>query len=184
LLGGPPDQLLGDAAAAGKLGSPAERASQAGRLFDQAGFNDVARRFHALWLGLDGLAGRGGNGLTQAQVDSMRLETMKFIDYVFKEGAHKVSALLTVPIGFVDANLAPIYGLPDSNGQLTQFSPVQRAGVLTLASTLARYNNPTQRGCLCGIVSYVSRCRRRRTASTCASRSTPAKRGAMHGKKP
>jgi hypothetical protein len=144
LTGGPPDHLLDEAARAGKLGSRAERTSQAGRLFESSSFIDVMRRFHGQWLGLDGLS--SVPGLTQAQADSMRAETLKFIDYVFKQGGHKVSTLLTAPIGFVDANLASIYGVPDSSGQETRFNPLERAGVLTLASTLALHRNPTQRG--------------------------------------
>jgi hypothetical protein len=146
LTGAAPDAALNAAAAAGTLRSEAERALQATRLLGGSSFIDVARRFHTQWLGLDALSSRVGHGVTQGQADSMRSETLKFIDYVFLNGAHGVSSLLTSPIGFVDANLAPIYGVPNAGGNQTPLDPKQRAGMLTLLGTLTNYDNPTRRG--------------------------------------
>lgn len=116
-----------------------------GDLATDSGVEQAARRllsnstlamqhFHDQWLGLDELDRFVSAELSQGQVAAMRLETEDFIDSVFR-GKRRLPELLE-----------------------SSADPRRTAGVLTQASTLLRFDNPTRRGrfvrerLLCGVV--------------------------------
>jgi hypothetical protein len=137
-------------------------AAAEGRLSDKAG---VAAEVERL---LDGPAGRAGLRSLNLQVyrlgtydaikrdpavfpdfdpeapAAMKEEVLQFIDWVFAEG-RGIKDFYTAPVGFVNAQLAPLYGLSGSYSNdpntLTQvdLDPTQRSGLLTQAGFLASY---------------------------------------------
>ena len=147
MSGGPPDAELFDAVAHGKFLSDDDVVLQAHRLMMAPTFIDVVQRFHEQWLGLDDFANFAALGLDAGVATSMRHETELFIEDVFSHG-RLFSDLLSEPLGFVDANLAPIYGLnePDSTFVHVSLPKSRYFGLLTQASTMAHFRNPSQRG--------------------------------------
>jgi hypothetical protein len=75
---------------------------------------------------------------------AMKEEVLQFIDWIFAEG-RGIKDFYTTPVGFVNAQLAPLYGLSGSFSNdpntLTQvdLDPSQRSGLLTQAGFLASY---------------------------------------------
>ncbi len=75
---------------------------------------------------------------------AMKEEVLQFIDWIFAEG-RGIKDFYTAPVGFVNAQLAPLYGLTGSFSNdpntLTQvdLDPSQRSGLLTQAGFLASY---------------------------------------------
>ena len=134
LSGGPPDAELAQAAANGDLLTDESVASSARRLLAAPSFAVVARHFHEQWLSLDDLDRVVSADLPQPTIDSLRTETRDFIDEVFR-GERRLPDLLQSAV-----------------------DPARPAGVLTLGSTLVRFDNPTRRGrfvrqrWLCGLV--------------------------------
>ena len=146
--GAPPDQALLSAAADGDLLTQGSVEAEARRLMTKPAFDDTVRHFHAQWLGLDSLRFAQGPGLTPQLLTSMRTETEHFIDYVFHDGERSFPALLQAPVGFIDSNLAPRYGVNDPGTPFAKVAldPNRYFGLLTQASTLTRFPNPTYRG--------------------------------------
>lgn len=71
-------------------------------------------------------------------------ETERFVDHVVFESAGTFQDLLTTPVGFVNAVLAPLYGL-DASGYGEQLEPVEldpetRSGVFTRLGFLASHS--------------------------------------------
>jgi Protein of unknown function (DUF1592)/Protein of unknown function (DUF1588)/Protein of unknown function (DUF1595)/Protein of unknown function (DUF1585) len=147
LAGTPPDAALWDAAAQGELLTDAGVEAAARRLMDAPTFDDAVVHFHSQWLGLDQLELMLTSTFTPDLLGSMRTETERFVVDVF-HGERTLTALLQSHTGFVDARLAPRYGVPApvQDFAAVQLDPSRYFGVLTRASTLTRFNDPTFRG--------------------------------------
>jgi hypothetical protein len=147
LSGAPPDAALSTAASNGDLLTDAGLEQQALRLIGRPEFGDVFQHFHAQWLGLDQLQQASTPGATAELLASMRTETEHFIDHVLR-GERRLPDLLTSHIGFIDAELAPLYGVapPAQEFAAVELDPLRYFGVLTLPSTLTQFSNPTRRG--------------------------------------
>lgn len=120
--GAPPDAALWDAAANGDLLTDAGVEAAARRLLTSPGFAGAVQHFHSQWLGLDELDRFVSAELPEAQLAAMRSDTEDFIGAVFR-GKRRLPDLLE-----------------------SSADPQRPAGVLTEASTLVRFNDPTQRG--------------------------------------
>lgn len=151
LWGSPPDEVLLAAAREGRLTTADEIAAHARRMIDDPRTHKMVSRFHAQWLGLDGLTTVSKTKDTFPEFNddirrSMAEETRLFLDAVFwKEG--KLDALFTTPWTFVDRQLARFYGVsvPSSSGFVkVEFPAGQRVGILTQGSLLSTYAKPSE----------------------------------------
>lgn len=146
LAGTMPDSELFAAAAAGKLHDKVELGKQAERLLTsvKGGLNVDHLHFQMYRLGAyDGIVRNPKTfpEFSEATPPAMREEVLKFLRYVFEQG-QGVGGIFTTPVGFVNAALAPLYGVPAPAGtELTrvELNPSQRSGLLTLAGFLASY---------------------------------------------
>jgi len=140
-----PDEALFSAAAAGALRSHEQVSAQAERLLGNEGGPGVA--FHEELFHLRALATeiekdpRRFPEFKPAWRDSIMKESALFIGEIFGRDRGLVE-LLTAPFTFVDATLAPLYGVKAA-GAGTDFvrvelDPQQRAGFLTQIGFLAR----------------------------------------------
>ena len=151
LWGAPPDEVLLAAARDGRLGTDGEIAAQATRMIGDPRTHAMVSRFHAQWLGLDGLAHvtKTKDAYPQFNEDirtAMAEETRLFLDAVFwKEG--RLDALFTAPWTFVDSKLARFYGVavPPSSGFVKVVFPAEeRLGILTQGSILSTFAKANQ----------------------------------------
>jgi hypothetical protein len=132
LLGTVPSKDLLDAAAAGHLDDAAGMRDAAQKLLLLPGAVERASRFHAQWLNYE-----------RPQVDpvlgaSMRAESDALIAKILFEMKRPWSELFTFDQAFVDATVAPIYGLPAPGApQWVKLTDANRRGVLGEASFLA-----------------------------------------------
>jgi hypothetical protein len=140
-----PDDGLFAAAASDRLGTRAGVSAEADRLLTSLG-EGPARSFHSELFALDDYA--------QIQKDvqlvpkytaqlgaSMRQEAELFVGEVFKSKG-TLTDLLTAPFTFVDANLAPLYGVAAPAGAgfaHVELPPTRRAGFLTRLGFLATF---------------------------------------------
>lgn len=150
LAGTTPDAALLAAARDGALATADGIATQARRLVAAPEFEARALSFHERWMQLDEL-----NSLTKDVtafpsfspdlVTSMRSEAVRFVKAVTLEGNGTVSDLLTSRFGFVDQNLAPLYGLQGSFGAdlvRVEHAPESgRLGLFTRAAFLASHSS-------------------------------------------
>jgi hypothetical protein len=150
ITGTAPDDELLDAAAAGELSTPESIAAQARRLVDSRGVQERVRDFHARWAQLDELEGIAKDVSVFPQfspelVSSMLQSTERFITEVTLTSNGALLALLTAPFGFVDQNLASVYGLSGTFGpelSRVEFDPQSpRGGLLTQPSFLAGHSS-------------------------------------------
>jgi hypothetical protein len=143
-----PDNELAAAADAGRLTTPAEVAEQAKRLLAGGRGTDGLSNFNfqVYRLGTyDGIE-RNATMFPEFQVDtpaSMRREVLQFIDWIFDSGKG-VKDFYTAPVGFVNAKLAPLYGV---SGNFTgdelvkvDLDPTLRSGILTQPGFLTSYS--------------------------------------------
>jgi len=157
LWGTMPDQALSDAADAGKLGTSDEIAGQARRMLadPRARLVDL----HGRWLGIDGVAEVARDPDRYPQFDeklaaSMRSGLDLFLGEVLGKGDGRLETLFDARFTYVDAALAPLYGVPaPAGGAMTrvELDPAQRAGILTnvgllTAHTQADESEPIHRG--------------------------------------
>jgi hypothetical protein len=152
--GGPPDDLLLDAAASGALMRPDVREQQARRLLARSDTRMHFRRFVLEWLEVDGLASTAKDinlfpdyeDLKQRMLD----ETSAFVDEVMVFGGGSLRALLDARFASVDPTMARFYGLK-TFGPRASLAGTRRAGVLQQASFLAAHahedgTSPVKRG--------------------------------------
>jgi hypothetical protein len=154
LTDAPPDSSLLDAAGAGRLSTPADLATEAGRLMALPAFVEKVRDFHDRWLQLEGLAGASKDSsifpeFSRDLAESMREETLRFIEEATLNEGGAVTALLSAPYTFVDAPLAGIYGL---SGQYADelvrvdFAPTdRRLGLFTQPAFLTGHSSSSTR---------------------------------------
>jgi hypothetical protein len=132
LLGAPPNRDLLDAAASGGLDTEQGMRAVAQKLLADPRAVERASRFHAQWLNYDRLQ------VASDLVTSMRAESDALVAKVLFEQRRPWSELFTWDQAFVDARVAPLYGLaaPATPQWLSQTDP-NRRGLLGEASFLA-----------------------------------------------
>ena len=144
-----PDDALFSAAAAGKLHDKDGVAAEANRLLDGPTGTTGLRNFNLQVYRLgtyDGIV-RDPTvfpDFTANTSAAMRQEVLQFIDWIFAEG-RGIKDFYTTPVGFVNAQLAPLYGVTGNFSSdpnvLTKvdLDPTQRSGLLTQPGFLASY---------------------------------------------
>jgi hypothetical protein len=144
LWGTMPDKALLDAAAAGKLGAPADLEPQARRMLADARARSSVASFHGEWLNTAQVLGIDKDKTMFPQLtDSVRAalynEVSTFVDQVFWTDG-KVETLLSAPYSYVNKELAGFYGItpPAADGfQKVMLDAKQRAGIITQGAILA-----------------------------------------------
>jgi hypothetical protein len=143
LTGSMPDADLLAAAAENRLQTDEEIEGQARRLLATARAREVAIEFNEQWLGLGRLAGAAREAADVAVpstelVKAYRESFRRFIDDVFSNHG-KFSGLFTSPRVFLDATLAPLFGVPAPQpGEFVGVDlPGERAGLLTQPALMA-----------------------------------------------
>jgi hypothetical protein len=152
--GGPPDELLLEAASTGALLSPDVREAHARRLLARSDTRMHFRRFVLEWLEVDGLEGTAKDVATYPEYEDLKTtmleETSAFVDEVMVFGGGSLRALLGAGFASVDPTLARFYGLR-TWGPRASLAGTRRAGVLQQASFLAAHahqdgTSPVKRG--------------------------------------
>jgi hypothetical protein len=158
LWGSMPDETLFAAAQSGAVLIKEKRVAEVRRMLADPRANASLRNFYDQWM--------DGNRLASATKDSklfpqfnddlkasMKEETGRFVEYISQSENGSLTALLTSPVGFVDANLAKLYGVtaPASGFTRTEMPAGQRSGLLTQAGFFAGHSfagepSPIHRG--------------------------------------
>jgi hypothetical protein len=152
LWGSMPDDALFTAAAAGKLSTAADILAEAQRMVKDPKARTRVAEFHQQYA-------RMGDGTRWAQMTRdpavypaftadmtplMSQETTRLFDYIVFDKGGTFRDLMTTPVGFVNATLAPLYGLDASQfgADLVQVNldPATRAGIFTRVGFLASYS--------------------------------------------
>jgi hypothetical protein len=157
-----PDDTLLDAASAGELVALSGLTAQVERLISDPRAHEAMNNFHAERLGLEGLSTLSKDpkvfpAMSDTLGAAMRADLLQTIEYVTLGAAGDYRDLFDTRVGFVDAELAKLYGVtaPSSSGtaaqrvELPADSP--RVGLLTKAGLLAlnahvQETSPTLRG--------------------------------------
>ena len=149
LTGTMPDAELFAAAELGTLADDAVLETQAKRLLGTARARQMVVAFHSQWLDLGRLGKTSKDQSLFPEFDealraSMKTETERFVEHHVFDGAGTLRALLTSSETFVDAELAPLYGISvgGSGPTLIELDPAKRAGIFTQASFLAGHAHP------------------------------------------
>jgi len=160
LWNAPPDQELLDAAADGSLDSTEGVSAEADRMIADAKVGDMVDDFHSQLLAVDKYEDLSRSpdlfpAFDPSYGPEMEQEALDFTRHVVLDEDGTYEDLLTEPAGFVNRDLAPLYGLdPNAFGadlQYTPLDPTQRSGLLTLSGFLAAnayydIDNPIFRG--------------------------------------
>jgi hypothetical protein len=163
LWGSMPDDALFAAAAANSLSTPEGILAEAQRMLADPKGRTMVTSFHEHYLHM-GAGTRWANIVRDSSVyptyepalgTLMNQETERFVDYVVFEGGGTFQDLVTSPVGFVNADLAPLYGLDPAGfgADLTKvdLDPASRSGLFTRlgflsAFSLANRPSPILRG--------------------------------------
>jgi hypothetical protein len=141
-----PDDELFAAAAAGDLDTSAGVLIQAARLLDDPRARETIADFHFQLLDHDHYLDLFKDAATYPEFDpevmgpAMQQETRAFIDAVIFADEGGFAELLTEPFTYVNADIAWVYGLPDSYGSefvRADLDASQRSGILTQLGFLA-----------------------------------------------
>jgi hypothetical protein len=154
-----PDAMLMAAADGGKLATPAGLEAEARRLLADARARPAIAAFNAQWLRFDAMDSLVKSPdlypkFNTAMAASMKDAAVRYVDRIFWDEGRTVDALLGDGHAFVDAALAPIYGVPAPTAMSwVKVDDTQRAGVMTQAGLLAgfaheRTSAPVLRGVL------------------------------------
>jgi hypothetical protein len=159
LWGTAPDQPLTEAADRGQLATGEQVAAQARRLLADPRALDRLTEFHGQWLGIGGLDEVAKDPDKYPQFGdklaaSMRAELKLFLGDVLGRGDGRLETLFSASFTYVDASLAPLYGVAaPAGGAMTRVAldPTQRAGILTNAGVIAAHtfadeSEPIHRG--------------------------------------
>jgi hypothetical protein len=142
-----PDPKLLGAADGGKLATADDIAAQARRMLADPRARATLADFHGRWMGIADLGAvprdptrypQFGDPLTAA----MRTELGLYVEDVMFAGDGRLDTLLTSHFTYVDATLAPIYGVPPPAGGTfarVDLDPAQRSGVLTSAGVITAH---------------------------------------------
>jgi hypothetical protein len=146
-----PDQQLLAAAGSGELDSADGVEAEARRLLaDPQAHAAVSNLFHQ-WLRFDKMDRMTKSATlfptwNEQVAQSLRNSAGVFVDHVFWDLGGSLDALLTDNKAYVDANIAPMYGLTATAGndmQLIVTDAKQRSGILTQAGLLAAFAHET-----------------------------------------
>ncbi|WP_437987367.1 DUF1592 domain-containing protein [Sorangium sp. So ce117] len=149
---GPDDELL-DAAEAGLLDTREQLAERTRQMLEHPRARRAITEFYKQWLNLGKLETIVKEesqfpGYDDELVAGIRAETPAFVEHVLWSGDHKLSSLLTLPVGFATESVAELYGVTVPPGsttpQLVELPPDQRSGVLTQPAFLAVHAHPDQ----------------------------------------
>src|SRR5258706_2134156 len=130
-------------------------AAQPRRLLATAKGNDALIGFHRQWLMLDEILSttkdeKAFPAFTPALRQAMHDEIAAFVTGVVRYGDARLERLLGDDFSFLQGPLYDLYGLPAPSPSTAQtqtrvdFPAGQRAGILTLAGTLATFAHPDQ----------------------------------------
>jgi hypothetical protein len=144
LWGSMPDDRLLEAAAMGRLETPADIEREARRLIADPKTRDVVAEFHRQWLDYDRIANVGKDATlfpewSPAIGALMAEETRRFVDETVFNGDGTLGALLTAPSTDLDPTLAGFYGPSERRGLLTQ-------GALLTVNAHSNQTSPVHRG--------------------------------------
>ena len=142
-----PDGALFEAADSGKLGTREGIAAQVDRLMKDPRARSTLVGFNQRLFGTDIIDEVSKDPDAYPQFDdglraSMKAEFRALVEDALFEGDGRLETLLTSPTAFVDAALAPLYGVPLPAGSGLRKVPVdatQRAGLLTSVGLLAAH---------------------------------------------
>ena len=157
LLNTMPDPELFAAAQQNRLTSPADIDGQARRLLKDARARESVGQFFGEWLILGALDDMTKDATLFPDFDdalkaAMKEETVRFTTSTVLDGDARLETLLTSSQSFINAPLGKLYGVTaGADYAPVTLNPLQRSGLLTQASLLARTahddsNSPTRRG--------------------------------------
>jgi hypothetical protein len=145
-----PDEALLEAAANGKLDDPAGLAQELTRLWSDARARQPVTDFHEQWLQTDRYFDLTRDTAQFPAFSSdlgplLQQETTAFINHVVFDLQRGFPTLFSAPFSFVNADLAPLYGLSGAFGaelQKVELDPALRKGLLTQLGFLASHSYP------------------------------------------
>ncbi len=154
-----PDDAAFAAADQNKLSTPDQIEAETRRLLKDPRAKEAISDFFTQWLEVSDLRTVPKDAsvypsYTAQLAEAMVAESATFAASTVIEGDGKLSTIFTSNRGFVDANLAKLYGVTGVTGAAptaTDLDPAQRGGILTQASFLTQHassdeSNPTRRG--------------------------------------
>jgi len=151
IWGSGPDDALLDAAERGELASKDQVRDKARAMLADPRAKRTVTRFFEQWTGVTRLdiTTKSSTAFPAFGSDTKRAmaaELPAFVNHVMWQGDGSVRALLTEPVAFVDAALAPVYGVaaPAAPGFVTLPPEQGRSGLLTQAGFLAVQGHPDQ----------------------------------------
>ena len=152
LWGSMPDEALFAAAAGGKLSNAAGIFAEAQRMLKDPKARAKVSEFHQQYAHM-GEGTRWADithdpnlfpAFTKEVAPLVSEETKRFFDYVVFDKVGSFQDLITSPVAFVNAKLAPLYGLDPAKFGAdlvpTNLDPATRSGVFTRAGFLASYS--------------------------------------------
>ncbi len=145
-----PDEALFEAAASGKLNDPAGVAQELTRLWSDPRARQPVADFHQQWLQTDRYFDLSRDPTQFPKFSSalgplLQQEATAFIDHVVFDLRRGFPTLMGAPFSFVNAQLAPLYGLSGAFGpelQKAELDPATRKGLLTQLGFLASHSYP------------------------------------------
>lgn len=155
-----PDETLLLAADMGQLSTAAQVKAQAQRMLADPHAANALFNFHEQWLlqvnghvtDLNEIT-KSSAVFTDAVKQALSTEFTQFLTSVYATGDGTLNSLLTAPYAYVNAALAPIYGVTATGAGFSkvQLDPTQRAGILTQTAFLSANadpsrDNPVRRG--------------------------------------
>lgn len=151
IWGSVPDDALLDAAEQGQLGSREQVAARARDMLRDPRSKRAVGHFFEQWTGVTRLdiTSKSSSAFPTFTAEAklgMAAELPAFIEHVLWQGDASLHALLTEPVAFVNAALAPIYGVtaPATPGFVGLPAEQGRSGLLTQAAFLAVQGHPDQ----------------------------------------
>lgn len=149
-----PDTALLDAARDGVLDTPEGIETHARRLLNDERAADAVDDFHKQWLQYDHYEDLAKSPSLHPNWDpsigdALVEETQRFIRHVILEEESTYAELMTASYGFVNQELAELYGVTGTYGSSlssmpVELDPTQRAGLITKAGFLASHAYPNQ----------------------------------------
>src|SRR5262249_19775918 len=137
---------------AAQLGTPRDIEAQARRMLQDPRARDAVVHFHQQWLKFEDLPTVTKDQTTFPEYrEEMRpswLQSMQtFIGHAYFEGDGTLEQLFMEPVVYLDAVLAPLYGVAPPSAQAMQayrLNPSDRAGLLTQPGLMALLAAPNQ----------------------------------------
>lgn len=150
-----PDQALLDAAERGELVDDVTLEAHAQRMLDDPRARRAVQDFFAQYLDLSRLARVERDpmrypGASETLLAAMETELRLLVDDVVFRQDTDVRELFSAPRGYVNSELAALYGVTAPGASLVAFVPVEfppespRAGILTLGAFLTMNAHPTE----------------------------------------